>query len=241
MNSFCTNCGKEISEGARFCPFCGAPIESETENFSENVNLNETVNLNESIINDNINVSFNDNVSLNDPAPIIMPDPIIDNIGPSINSEPIMVQPVFDQQTYSNQVPINPVPVVPVPVNPAPMNPAGNYTQYNNAAMVGEERRGGSGLNIASMILGIISVLFCCGILGGYLGLFFSVPAVVLGIIGLAKKAPLKGMAIAGIICGGIGLILCFIGGAFSCVLAEDYGSFDFYDFFDILEEIFDL
>ena len=34
---FCTNCGKELKDTARFCPFCGTKIESAAEKIKENV------------------------------------------------------------------------------------------------------------------------------------------------------------------------------------------------------------
>ena len=65
-----------------------------------------------------------------------------------------------------------------------------------------------------SKVFGIISLV--CGILGllcsccGWFGILLTVAAVVLGIISL-KKENAKGMAIAGIVCGGIGLLIAII------------------------------
>ncbi len=62
------------------------------------------------------------------------------------------------------------------------------------------------GFSIASMVCGILSlVLFCC--LWKY-DLVLSIPAIALGVIGLKKEENGKGMAVAGIICGAIGLLL---------------------------------
>lgn len=62
-----------------------------------------------------------------------------------------------------------------------------------------------SGFAIAGMVCGILSIVCCCawyisGILG-ILGLVFSIMAIV-------KKMPGKGLAIAGIVCVSVGLIL---------------------------------
>lgn len=61
------------------------------------------------------------------------------------------------------------------------------------------------GFAIAGMVLGIISIVCCCspfvGMITGVLGLIFS-------ILVLAQKRPGKGMAIAGVICAALGLIL---------------------------------
>lgn len=61
------------------------------------------------------------------------------------------------------------------------------------------------GLSIASMVLGILSIV-CCWI--WYLGGFFALVGLVLGIISMVKKCSGKGMAVAGIICSAIGLII---------------------------------
>ncbi len=69
-------------------------------------------------------------------------------------------------------------------------------------------------LGILSMILGIVSVTFgCCGFCfcSGWFGVILSVSAVVLGIVSLAKRENAKGMAIAGIVCGGVGVLLAVI------------------------------
>ena len=59
----------------------------------------------------------------------------------------------------------------------------------------------GKGMAITAMILGIVSIVFCLGPLAG-------IPAIVLSIIVLAKNKAGKGMAIAGLTTGGLGLIL---------------------------------
>ena len=66
-----------------------------------------------------------------------------------------------------------------------------------------------------SKVFGIISLI--CGILGllcsccGWLGIVVAVAGVVLGIISIKKEEDAKGMAIAGIVCGGIGLVIAII------------------------------
>lgn len=60
------------------------------------------------------------------------------------------------------------------------------------------------GLSVASLVCGIISY-FCCNPL--YL---VSIAAVILGIVALCKKES-KGMAIAGLVLGGMSILVCFI------------------------------
>ncbi len=65
-----------------------------------------------------------------------------------------------------------------------------------------------SGFAIAGLVCGILSIVCCCawyisGILG-ILGLVFS-------ILVLTKKLPGKSLAIAGVVCAGVGVILAII------------------------------
>lgn len=78
-------------------------------------------------------------------------------------------------------------------------------TQQNLAQMQSQSTESASGFAIAGMVCGILSIVCCCawyisGILG-ILGLVFSIMVLV-------KKLPGRSLAIAGIICASIGLIL---------------------------------
>lgn len=106
------------------------------------------------------------------------------------------------------------------------------YSSVNSNAPVKNK----PGFAIASMVCGIVSILCCCT---GYFGLLLSIVAVVLGIVALVKKYDGKGMAIAGIICGSIGLIIVLIliamGAAMTTALSSEEiinqlenGTFDF-------------
>ena len=81
--------------------------------------------------------------------------------------------------------------------------PQPNYQQGHGTPPV-------SPLAITSLVTGIISLpfSFCCGCLGIPLGLI----AVVCGVIGISQcnsgQYSGRGMAIAGTICGGVGLLL---------------------------------
>lgn len=63
-------------------------------------------------------------------------------------------------------------------------------------------------MSLISMIAGIISLLSCCL---WPLSLITGIAAIVLGVMGMKKAPQSKGFAIAGIICGGIGVFLALI------------------------------
>lgn len=65
-------------------------------------------------------------------------------------------------------------------------------------------------LAIVSMILGILAAVFsvvCCCAYGYFLGAPLGIAALITGFISMKKQADGKGMAIAGIITGAVGLL----------------------------------
>ena len=92
------------------------------------------------------------------------------------------------------------------------------------------------GVAIASLVCGILSLLCCplawCGSCCGGLNVLLAIAAVVLGIIALVKAFEGKGMAIAGLVCGGIALVgmifalalpASFTKGLMTGILGEEY------------------
>ena len=96
-----------------------------------------------------------------------------------------------------------------------------NYNYDYNQVQNYNENKPGSGFGIASLILGIISIVCCCG---GMFTVFFpalsivsyvivfacGIIGVILGIVGLAKHQS-KAMCIIGIILSALGIILAII------------------------------
>ncbi|MCI8339148.1 MAG: DUF4190 domain-containing protein [Lachnospiraceae bacterium] len=88
-------------------------------------------------------------------------------------------------------------------------NPGQFGGQMNGQPYMGQgympQQKDPMGYAIAGMVLGIVSIVCCCspfvGGVTGVLGLIFSIMVLV-------QKRPGKGMAIAGVICAAIGLIL---------------------------------
>ena len=68
-------------------------------------------------------------------------------------------------------------------------------------------------IGVLALVLGVAAIPLgvCCGVLGGALG----VAGVVLGLIGMRKadegQATNRGMAIAGAICGGVGILVSIL------------------------------
>ncbi len=64
------------------------------------------------------------------------------------------------------------------------------------------------GIALAAMIVGIIGIVFAWAPFWGFV---IAGTALALGIVGLVKRAPNRGMALAGTIMGGIGVLLNII------------------------------
>lgn len=85
-------------------------------------------------------------------------------------------------------------------------------TIFAETVRVTSSNGSGIGFSIASLVCGIASIICCC-----FVGFSFllSAAGLALGIISCCKNYDGKGMAIAGIVLSGIGLVLSAIGGMF--------------------------
>lgn len=124
----------------------------------------------------------------------------------------------MDEYSHTNQDGKDPNQVNYTPVAPEHTN---NYQQprppingpYNGYQAVTPNNEG-IGFGIASLVLGIVSLISCCII--PFIGVIPSIAAIIFGVLGL-KYPSSKGMSIAGIVLGGIGIALC--GGLFLIVM----------------------
>lgn len=105
-------------------------------------------------------------------------------------------------------------------------NNSGNYT-YNTGSYQNNQNYSGSnyngygtpqnmdggstGLAIASMILGIVSILISCCAVSRLISVLTSLSGIVFGILSIQKGSQGKGMAIAGIICSAVALLVWII------------------------------
>lgn len=94
-----------------------------------------------------------------------------------------------------------------------------SYANSENAGADEENAAGPIGYSIASLVCGILGLLCCCC---GYFGLIVSVAGIVLGIVSINKGCEGRGMAIAGIVCGGIGAAIIVLG----LIISAATGSF---------------
>lgn len=86
----------------------------------------------------------------------------------------------------------------------------GMYNNVNNGVYAPYQKKNEKiAFAVISLILGILSILCCCWI--GVLDFIIAIPAIVLAIITLTKKYAGKGMAIAGLICGAVGIVMTII------------------------------
>ena len=87
---------------------------------------------------------------------------------------------------------------------------SGTYqdTQQNLARMHSQSTEGASGFAIAGMVCGILSIVCCCA---WYISIILSILGLVFSIMVLVRKLPGRSLAIAGVICASIGLVLAIV------------------------------
>lgn len=78
----------------------------------------------------------------------------------------------------------------------------GEVQDYNNSG-----KGQGTGFGIASLVLGIVSIVVCCI---WYISIPAGILAIVFGIMQIVKNEK-RGMAIAGIICSAVGVIASIV------------------------------
>lgn len=81
----------------------------------------------------------------------------------------------------------------------------------------GNSGKNGTALAVISLVMGILSIVIC---FTGCVSVIAGIAGLVCGIVSLATKRPGSGLAIAGTITSGSGLVLGFIGMIFLIALA---------------------
>ncbi len=175
---YCTQCGNENDENSKFCRNCGAKLQAAAGQEQDN-QAEETVSGQaQSPVYEKIT-----DAEEQKPAPILSSEEI------KINS-----YSGSDSQSYNNSN-----------TGSNPYYDVQSPQYYNTGDNETKQGGGNIGFSIASLVCGILSLICCC------LPLFsavLAIAAVVIGIITLCFKYDGKGMAIAGIITGGIGFLI---------------------------------
>ncbi|EKQ56030.1 MULTISPECIES: DUF4190 domain-containing protein [unclassified Clostridium] len=94
-----------------------------------------------------------------------------------------------------------------------------NYNNYNNQidqygninSMEQNKNKTAYNLSVASLVLGIISLVFSLSCCCTYVSIIFSVVGLVLGLISKDSKGKLNNLALAGIICSSIAIAIFII------------------------------
>ncbi|WP_277935199.1 DUF4190 domain-containing protein [Parablautia muri] len=179
---YCTQCGKGNAATSKFCSNCGAKLEQPSSQDENDALRTEGAFSGESASEENTVPAYERITDAEEEKPA------------SPYQEEIKINYGTGQSSgyYSND------------------NGGSSYydsqaSQYYTGGLdEGKQGGGNIGFAIASLVCGIISLVCCC------LGLFSAVlgiAAIVLGIITLCFKYDGKGMAIAGIITGGLALV----------------------------------
>ena len=182
----CSSCGFEF-EGGKFCPQCGAKVEAPVVEAAA-----------EPVV---------EAAAAAEPVVEAAAEPVVEAVQAA---EPVVeaaTEPVVEAATTAAGAEAGTMPVYT------------DYSSYDNA----EEKKGINALGLVAMILGIVSlVALICGCCVGtstvvftvlkfiliFARLIMSLVAIILGIVGMKKRPDQKGMAIAGLVLGIIGLLL---------------------------------
>ena len=180
-------------------------------------NNNNPINLNKDNNETNINSQVDNGATYQMPK----------NEAPQVSQAPQYGQSVNPQAPQYGQS-VNPQ----APQYGQPMNPqAPQYGQpinMNYQANMGMVQQESQGFGIASLVLGILSLLLTCSCFNYITGIL----AIIFGIVQIVKSKNNRGMAIAGLITAGISILVATFFWIFVIVVAEDPNS-DFYRYFD--------
>ncbi|MCM1220420.1 MAG: DUF4190 domain-containing protein [Lachnospiraceae bacterium] len=81
--------------------------------------------------------------------------------------------------------------------------------QYNGGAGMGGQSNGGAGMAIAAMVLGIFGLLLGCCL--PPVSIVIAVVSIILAAMAIKKNQDGKGMAIAGLVCSAIAVLMDII------------------------------
>lgn len=188
--TFCTECGTENSGNSKFCCNCGSKLEQAASA---------------------VETPVGDTPLVETP---VMDALAADAAAETVYSEettPYSSETSFESASYTAEVPVVETPAAEeIQINYSQDsgsfsgNTYNSQPQYYTAEPI-VEKKGNKGFAIASLVCGILAVICCCFTC---FSVVLAIAAIALGIVTLACKYDGKGMAIAGIIMGGFGIII---------------------------------
>ncbi|MFP3156232.1 DUF4190 domain-containing protein [Lachnospiraceae bacterium ZAX-1] len=108
-----------------------------------------------------------------------------------------------DNNTYGDGSKEDPIVLEPHHNTEGEQSPYGDSNLSYDGDGQGPQKGQGTGLGIASMVCGILSIVACCII---YLSIPLGIASIILGIVQIVKNEK-RWMAITGIICSAVGII----------------------------------
>ena len=178
----CSNCGQELLEGSKFCINCGAKIE-------------EAVNVPEGFTEEATGAS--EEAAAVTPESSALADEELNKAQEAYEQAASDLSDTAEQAVKKDDSSSG--------SSSGFYESSETYTDYSEDI---EEGGGSIGFAIASLVCGCLSIL-CC--VGGCISWIFSIVAIVMGIITITKKYDGRGFAIAGLITGGIGILLSIV------------------------------
>ena len=210
MKSVCPQCGMSMDEKVDFCPTCGSKmnvIDAPSKTFENNNDMNNTYGSENNSAN---NSSASNNEQNSDGNPAL--NAAMNNSSPDLDSVMNNGNNNFNNAQNSQQNAGNGVPPIPPVYNNQPNMNMGNGNippiqpvMNMNMTSQSQPNKPADTMALVGMILGIVSLCLCCFNL---LDIPVAIAGLVLGILGV-KSTKRKGMAIAGIVCSAIAVLLC--------------------------------
>ena len=212
---YCTQCGSENNAESKFCSSCGNKLEKASSSVEDQTVKTEGV-----FSGQESTTTYEKITDAEEEAPAPIPS-YREEIKINYSQAPQNFSTESQSSSYESDRSSN---VYDVSSQPQ------YYTTDGNTSGASNQGGGNIGFAIASMICGIFSIVCCCFTL---FSAVLAIAAVVLGIITLCFKYDGKGMAIAGIATGGVGIVIVI----FSMILS---GSAAYNDLlYDLMDDLY--
>ena len=198
----CALCGSNNKEGSKFCSECGAKLEILLDTAVEPV---EAFAETETAVVEEVNTTVESGAEI--PVANEYVEPVAETVDEvnkevSFEKEPAPEYSDYTAETSSDNAYTNDSVKYESAQDSYSKDDNESYATY-------EDKKSESvGLAVASLVCGIISILSCITCCGG---IFIGIAAIVLGIIAITNNYGGRGMAIGGIACGAVGLIITIV------------------------------